>query len=207
MTEKDLMLRGELYYFYDQELNQESRRCKNLIRKLNNTTENQVEDRVQIIKELFGNVGELCWIEPPFQCDYGSNIQVGNVVFFNYDCIVLDTCKVSIGNNVIIGPRVCIYTASHPICAEIRGEGFNIGKPITIGNDVWIGGNSVINPGVTIGSNVVIGAGSVVVKNIPENVIAVGNPCKVLRSITAEDNEYWNKMKEKYEMQMGSKEE
>lgn len=151
-----------------------------------------------MLKQLFKSVGKNIYIEPSFHCDYGSNISVGNNFYANYDCIILDVCDVSIGNNVFLAPRVSIFTAGHPIDADVRNELLEFGKPVTIGNSVWIGGNTVINPGVTIGNNVVIGSGSVVTKDIPDNVIAVGNPCRVLREITEEDKIYWNKKREEY---------
>jgi len=125
---------------------------------------------------------------------------VGENFYANFDCIILDVNKVKIGNNVFFGPRVCVYTAGHPIDATVRNASLEFGKPITIGNDVWIGGNTVINPGIAIGNNVVIGSGSVVTKNIPDNVVAVGNPCKVLRSITEDDKKYWEEKRREYEI-------
>jgi len=183
MTEKEKMLSGELYTV-DDELRQEFLNAKRIARLFNSTTEEETEYRKKLLSELFEKVGEKIYIEPPFRCDFGCNISIGDNFYANYDCIILDVNKVKIGNNVKVGPRVCIYTAGHPIEAAVRNSFLEFGKPITIGNDVWIGGNSVINPGVTIGSNVVIGSGSVVTKSIPNNVVAAGNPCKVLHSIT-----------------------
>jgi len=183
MTEKEKMLSGELYTF-DNELEREFLNAKRITRLFNNTTEEEMEYRKKLLSELFEKAGAKIYIEPPFRCDYGYNISIGDNFYANYDCIILDVNKVKIGNNVKIGPRVCICTAGHPIEAAIRRSLLEFGKPITIGNDVWIGGNVVINPGITIGSNVVIGSGSVVTKNIPDNVVAAGNPCKVLHSIT-----------------------
>ena len=136
------------------------------------------------------------FIEQPFRCDYGKNIEVGNNFFANYNCVILDVAKVTIGENVMFAPNVSIYTAGHPIHPESRNSGYEYGIPVTIGNNVWVGGNVVITPGVTIGNNVVIGAGSVVTKDIPDNVIAVGNPCRVIREITEEDRKYYYKDKE-----------
>lgn len=138
------------------------------------------------------------YIEPPFHCDYGCHISVGEWFYANYDCIMVDVCKVKIGDNVMFGPRVGIYTAGHPIDAEIRNTGLEFGAPVTIGDNVWVGGSVVINPGVTIGNNVVIGSGSVVTKDIPDNVVAVGNPCRVLREITEEDKRYWEEKRKEY---------
>lgn len=137
-------------------------------------------------------------MEPPFYTDYGCNTEVGDNFYTNYECIILDIANVKIGNNVLFGPRVGLYTAGHPIDAVVRNEALEYGKPITIGDNVWVGGNVVVNPGVTIGNNVVIGSGAIVTKDIPDNVIAVGNPCRVLRKINADDKKYWELEKQKY---------
>ena len=191
MSEKEKMLAGELYIAMDEELRNDFFKAKKLTRLYNRTTEEEGDYRKQLLRELFESTGENFYIEPPFRCDYGCHISIGENFYSNYDCIILDVCKVKIGNNVLFGPRVSIYAAAHPIDAEIRNTGLEYGKPVTIGDNVWVGGSTVINPGVTIGNNVVIGSGSVVTKDIPDNVIAVGNPCKVLRLITEEDNHYW----------------
>lgn len=192
------MLAGKLYMAGGEELAKDSRRSRMLTRLFNNTTEEQIEYRTQLLKELFESTGESLYIEPPFRCDYGSNITVGNNFYANFDCIILDVAKVTIGDNVFFAPRVGVYTAGHPIDAGVRNTLLEFGKPVTIGNNVWVGGNVVINPGVTIGNNVVIGSGAVVTKDIPDNVIAAGNPCRVLREITEEDTQYWEKLKEEY---------
>ena len=197
-SEKELMLSGKLYKALDDELFKDSMRARRLTRLFNNSNEEDLEYRTDLLKQLFKSVGENIYIEPTFRCDYGSNISIGDNFFANYDCIILDVCDVNIGNNAFFAPRVCIFTASHPIDADVRNELLEFGKPVTIGNSVWIGGNTVINPGVTIGNNVVIGSGSVVTKDIPDNVIAIGNPCRVLREITEEDKIYWNKKREEY---------
>ena len=198
MTEKEKMLSGKLYMASDAELRKEAKKCRKLIRLFNNSTEEEIDYRTSLLKDLFGKVGKNVFIEPTFRCDYGKNIYIGDNFFANYDCIILDVCKVEIGNNVMFGPRVSVYTAGHPIDAEVRITGLEFGKEIKIGDNVWIGGNTVINPGVKIGDNVVIGSGSVVTKDIEDNVIAAGNPCRVLRKITDEDKEYWNKKREEY---------
>lgn len=198
MTEKERMLSGKLYIARDKELARDNKKSRMLTRLFNNSTEEQLKYRVELLKELFESTGKNIYIEPPFRCDYGCHISIGNNFYANYDCIIVDVCKVRIGNNVFFGPRVCIFTAGHPIDADIRNTQLEYGKPVTIGNDVWIGGNTVINPGVTIGNNVVIGSGAVVTKDIPDNVIAVGNPCRVLREITDEDKKYWENQKEEY---------
>lgn len=199
MTEKEKMLAGKLYVAYDEELKKESKRARKLVRLFNQTTEEQLEDRTELLKKLFASVGKNIYIEPTFRCDYGCHISIGDNFFANYDCIVIDVCKVTIGNNVFFGPRVCLCTATHPIDSEVRNTGLEYGEPIHIEDNVWIGMNTVVNPGVTIGSNSIIGAGSVVTKDIPNDVIAVGNPCRILRKITEEDKVYWKKKREEYE--------
>lgn len=198
MTEKERMLSGELYHFLDPELQQDAARSRRLTRLFNHTTEEQQEYRVQLLKELLGGTGENLYIEPPFRCDYGSNIYVGENFYANFDCIILDVAEVLIGSNCLFGPRVCVYTPCHPIDASVRNTELESGKPVRIGDNVWIGGNAVINPGVTIGSNVVIGSGSVVTKDIPDHVVAAGNPCRVIRPITDADKQYWTGLLNKY---------
>ncbi len=198
MREKERMLSGNLYMANDKELKADRKKSRMLTRLFNNTTEEQKEYRTKLLKDLFEKTGDNLYIEPPFRCDYGCNISVGNNFYANYDCIILDVCKVDIGENVFFAPRVCVYTAAHPIDAEVRNTDLEFGKPVRIGNSVWVGGSTVINPGVTIGNNVVIGSGSVVTKDIPDNVIAAGNPCRVIRKITDEDKIYWEKKKEEY---------
>lgn len=198
MTEKEKMLAGKLYMAQDKELKQDSLKSRKLTRLFNATTEEELDYRTTLLKKLFESTGENIYIEPPFRCDYGCHISIGENFYANYDCIIIDVCKVKIGNNVFFGPRVGIYTAGHPIDAQIRNTYLEFGKPITIGNNVWVGGNTVINPGVIIGNNVVIGSGSVVTKCIPDNVIAAGNPCKVLREITDEDKLYWEEKRLEY---------
>ena len=198
MTEKERMLAGKLYKAQGEELNKDNQQAKKLTRLFNNTTEEEKEHREKLLKELFAATGEKIYIEPPFNCDYGSNIEVGNNFYANYDCIIIDVAEVKIGSNVFFGPRVNIYTAGHPISSEVRNEMLEFGEPVTIGDNVWIGGNAVINPGVTIGSNTVIGSGSVVTKDIPDGVVAAGNPCRVIREITNKDKEYWNELKNEY---------
>lgn len=198
MTEKERMISEKLYMADDKELAEDFARAKRLTRLFNNTTEEQESYRVELLKELFGKTGKNAFIQPTFRCDYGSNISIGDNFYANYDCIIVDVCEVVIGDNVLFGPRVCIYTAGHPIDADIRDTLLEFGKKVAIGNSVWVGGNTVINPGVTIGDNVVIGSGSVVTKDIPSNVIAVGNPCRVLREITEEDKAYWQAQADQY---------
>lgn len=204
MTNKELMLMGELYKLNDdKELNEDFMRARRLTRLFNSMTEEQMEERKEIIKELFKSTGENVHVEQTFHCDYGCHISVGENFYANYDCIMVDVCEIIIGDNVLLAPRVGIYTAGHPIDAAVRNEGLEFGKPVIIGDNVWIGGNAVINPGVTIGSGVVIGSGSVVTKDIPDHVVAVGNPCRVLRKINEEDKIYWEKEREKYYQRSG----
>ena len=151
-----------------------------------------------MIKNIFGKTGENVWVEAPFHCDYGWNIEVGENFYSNYNLTILDVGKVTCGKNVQIAPNVSIYTAGHPVHSDSRNSGYEYGIPVTVGDNVWIGGNTVILPGVTVGSNVVIGAGSVVSKDIPDNTIAAGNPCKVIRQITDEDRIYYFK-KQKFD--------
>ena len=199
MTNKELMLMGELYKLNDdKELNEDFMRARRLTRLFNSMTEEQMEERKEIIKELFKSTGENVHVEQTFHCDYGCHISVGENFYANYVCIMVDVCEIIIGDNVLLAPRVGLYTAGHPIDAAVRNEGLEFGKPVIIGDNVWIGGNAVINPGVTIGSGVVIGSGSVVTKDIPDHVVAVGNPCRVLRKINEEDKIYWEKEREKY---------
>ena len=183
-TEKERMLAGELYMAGSEELREDSRRSRQLTRLFNQTTEEQRAYRKELLKELFYATGEDLYIEPPFRCDYGRNIRVGENFYANFDCVILDVGKVTIGDHVMLAPRVGIYTAGHPLDAGVRTRGLEFGKAVTIGNHVWVGANVSINPGVTIGNNVVVGSGSVVTRDIPDNVVAAGNPCRVIRQIT-----------------------
>jgi len=184
MSEKEKMLSGELYRAdFDPELYSERINCKTLCSKYNMLLPNQIKEKTDLIKKIFGKTGNHFWIEPNFFCDYGYNIEIGENFYANHNCVILDPAKVTFGNNVFIGPNCGFYTAGHPLDSKIRNNGLEFARPINIGNDVWIGGNVCVMPGVTIGNNVVIGAGSVVTKNIPDNVVAVGNPCKVKRQL------------------------
>jgi maltose O-acetyltransferase len=181
-SERDKMLAGELYDPLDPELVAARVRARDLCQALNATHERDDVERRRILVELFGAGGDDVWMQPPFFCDYGSNIFLGTRVFFNFNCVVLDVCAVRIGDFTLFGPAVQIYTATHPLEAELRRKQ-EFAKPITIGSDVWVGGAAVICPGVTIGSRAVIGAGSVVTRDIPEGVFAAGNPCRVIRQL------------------------
>ncbi|MDD2402752.1 MAG: sugar O-acetyltransferase [Clostridia bacterium] len=191
MTEKEKMLAGEFYNTRDAELLYLCHNARKLLDLFNNTSSQEVEKKVEILKNLFGHLGKEVWIEKPFFCDYGENISLGDNTFINFNCIFLDCNKITIGKNVLIAPHVQIYTASHPIKASERipkvrsknsAPNNTFSKPVIIGDNIWIGGNAVILPGVTIGSNTVIGAGSVVTKDIPANCVAVGNPCRVVKA-------------------------
>jgi maltose O-acetyltransferase len=185
MTEQDKMLRGELYDATDPQLVRARRRARHLTKALNESRDDEQAHREQIIAELFGSIGHGIWIEPPFYCDYGRNIRLGSAVFFNFNCVILDPARVDIGDNVLIGPAVQIYTATHTLDPETRRAGLELARPVRIGSDVWIGGGVIINPGVTIGSRTVIGSGSVVTREIPADVFAAGNPCRVIRKLDA----------------------
>ncbi len=182
-TEKEKMLAGELYNAADPQLVLERQRARRLTHAYNISLGEAQEQRRQILTDLLGACGENIAIEPPFYCDYGTNILLGDGVYFNFNCVVLDVCQVVIGNRTMFGPNMQIYTATHPIDAVSRASGLELGKPITIGADVWVGGAAIINPGVSIGDRSVIGAGSVVVRDIPPDVFAAGNPCKVIRKL------------------------
>lgn len=186
-SEKDKMLSGELYKSFDAELLAERQRAKEIVFRYNSLQPSMIEERNELLRSLFGSVKGNFFIEPPFRCDYGCNIEIGENFYANYNLVILDCAKVTIGDNVLIGPNVGIYTAGHPLHFELRNEEWEFACPITIEDNVWIGGNVVLNPGVTVGRNSVVGSGSVVTKDIPANVVAAGNPCRVIREITDAD--------------------
>lgn len=203
MTVQERILAGKLYRGGDDpSITEAFRRCRRLLRLFNATTEEQPEERVRLLRELFGTVGDGIYIEPSFRCDYGCNIHVGKNFYANFDCVILDVASVTIGDDVMLGPHVDIYTATHPIDPDIRASGLELGLPVRIGDKVWIGGQTVVTPGVTIGEGAVIAAGSVVTKEIPAKVIAGGVPCRVIREITAEDTRYWEEERRDYERYM-----
>ena len=182
-TESEKMLTGELYDPMDPELSAARARARDLCRALNATREAELEERRAVLRQLLAQGGETVWMQqPPFFCDYGTQIELGERVFFNYNCVVLDVCRVRIGDFTLFGPGVQILTATHPLEAELRRRQ-ELGKPVDIGSDVWVGGGALILPGVRIGSRTVIGAGSVVTRDVPDGVLAAGNPCRVLRSL------------------------
>jgi maltose O-acetyltransferase len=182
-TERQKMLAGEMYDALDPELVAARAHARDLCQALNATRDAEEDERRRIVRELFGRGGDTVWMQPPFYCDYGSNIELGERVFFNFNCVVLDVCLVRIGDFSLFGPAVQIYTPMHPMNAEQR-RAREFGKPVDIGSDVWVGGGAIILPGVRIGSKSVIGAGSVVSRDVPEAVFAAGNPCRVIRPIT-----------------------
>ena len=183
LSEKEKMLAGELYNSFTPELIEERERASKLFSKLNQLGKATREQREELLRKLLGKCGENIWIESPFYCDYGYQILIGDNVFINFNCTILDACPVRIGNNVMVGPNVQIYSATHPLDWKVRASGLENSKPISIGDHSWIGGGVVICPGVTIGERSVIGAGSVVTKDIPSDVMAAGNPCRVIKKI------------------------
>ena len=176
------MLAGELYDPLDAELAAGRSRARELCQALNATAHAAQAERRRILQALFGQGGDTVWMQPPFYCDYGTNIELGERVFFNFNCVVLDVCRVRIGSFTLFGPAVQIYTPMHPLDAGRRRQQ-EFGKPVEIGADVWVGGGAIILPGVSIGARAVIGAGSVVTRDVPAGVFAAGNPCRVIRAI------------------------
>jgi acetyltransferase-like isoleucine patch superfamily enzyme len=182
-TEKHKMITGQVYRSGDDLLREERRQAKRLLKVFNDTLADELEKRTAVLNELFGATGSNLEIEPPFYCDYGYNISVGNSFYANYNCIILDGAPVVIGDNVFLGPNVQIYTATHPLALEERDKGLEAAMPVTIGDSVWIGGSAIINPGVTVGRGTTVGSGSVVTRDLPPNVLAAGNPCRVIRNL------------------------
>jgi acetyltransferase-like isoleucine patch superfamily enzyme len=193
MNHKERMLANLPYKAWLDGLDKERLENKKKIFRYNHLEPGNPEEKDKLIKEILGKTGDYINIEPPFFCDYGYNIEIGENFFANYNFTVLDVGKVRIGKNVQIAPNVSLYTAGHPIHPDSRNSGYEYGIDITVGDNVWIGGNTCVMPGVTIGNNVVIGAGSVVTKDLPDDVIAVGNPCRVVRKITEEDRDFYYK--------------
>lgn len=182
-TEKEKMLAGERYNAQDPQLAAESVRTKQLLLQLNTTPAGQPAERARLLRELLPHAGPGLGLNSPFFCDYGPNITLGEHVFFNFNCTILDVTYVTIGSRSMFGPQVQLYTATHPLDAQERASGLEFAKPIVIGDDVWVGGGAIICPGVTVGSRTVIGAGSVVTKDLPDDVFAAGNPCRVIRHL------------------------
>ena len=193
MNQKERMLANLPYQAWMDGLEEERIENRKRIYEYNNLPPEQWDRKAELLKNILGKTGENVHINAPFHCDYGYNIEVGDNFFANYNLIILDVAKVRIGDNAQIAPNVSIYTAGHPIHPDSRNSGYEYGIDVTIGDNVWIGGNAVIMPGVTIGDNVVIGAGSVVTKDLPDNVIAAGNPCRIIREITEADRDFYYK--------------
>ncbi len=182
-TEKEKMFAGELYRPDDEVLSKERHDCKVLLRKFNFSEEEHKIERKELLHKLLHDTPENLHIEPPFYCDLGYNIKLGMNVYMNHNCCILDVNSLTIGNHAMLGPNVQIYTATHPLEYKLRNSGVELAKPIIIGNNVWIGGHSVILPGVTLGDNVVVGAGSIVTKSFPDDVCIAGNPAEVIKTI------------------------
>lgn len=193
MTEKEKMQLELPFYSFGEELTAERKHAQMLMYKYNNLSPAQTEERDRLIRELLGKTGKNILVEQSFKCDYGYNIEVGENFYSNFNLVILDGAKVKIGDNCMIGPNVSIFTAGHPVDPEIRNSYLEYNIGITIGDSCWIGGGTVINPGVCIGNNVVIGSGSVVTKDIPDNVIAAGNPAVIIRPICSDDKKYYFK--------------
>ena len=181
-TEREKMLAGEPYDPMDPDLVARRERARDLCWALNATRDRDAAERRRLLQALFARGGDTAWMQPPFFCDYGTNIELGERVFFNFNCVVLDVCRVTIGDHAFFGPAVQLYTATHPLDATLRRTEES-GRPVAIGADVWIGGGAIVLPGVTIGDRTVIGAGSVVTRDVPAGVLAVGNPCRVVRAL------------------------
>ena len=193
MNQKERMLNELPYQAWKDGLSEERKENKRKVYRYNKLSPDEEKEQDRLIREIVGKCGETIWVEQPFHCDYGYNIEVGNNFYSNYNLTILDVGKVIIVENVMIAPNVSLYTAGHPLHPDARNSGYEYGIGITIGDNVWIGGNTVVNPGVHIGNNVVIGSGSVVTKDIPDNALAAGNPCKVIRFLTEEDKKYYYK--------------
>ncbi len=188
-TEFEKMTAGEYYSPADPEVAMLRNRCRTLTARYNATTHDQDNVRRELLGELLGSVGDGCYMEPPFRCDYGCNIRIGRYFYCNFDCLFLDSAPITIGDRVMLGPGVQLYTPCHPLQKDDRNSGLEYAKPISIGNDVWIGGHAVICPGVSIGSGAVIGAGAVVTRDVPDNVVVAGNPARTIRSIDQQQRE------------------
>lgn len=175
------MLAGELYLASDHELVAARRKARRLTRLFNLTTEDEMDRRHTLLRELFGAIGARAEVEPPFRCDYGFNIRAGARLFMNFDCVILDCAPVTMGDGVMLGPGVHIYAATHPVDAAVRKTGRELARPVTIGSNVWIGGGAIIGPGVTIGDDAVIGAGSVVTRDVAAGTVVAGSPARAIR--------------------------
>ncbi|WP_040195682.1 sugar O-acetyltransferase [Candidatus Soleaferrea massiliensis] len=195
MTQKEKMIGGKLYLAYDEELIRERLHAQSLCFELNQLPPKELAQRSELFRKLFGSIGEDFYMETPFRCDYGYNITIGKRFYCNYNCVMLDCAPITIGDYVMIGPNVSLFAAGHPVCHDLRYQELEYAFPIAIGDHVWIGGGVIINPGVTIGSRTVIGAGSIVTKDLPDDCVCAGNPCRVIRKITDRDRKYYFKDK------------
>ena len=196
MSMKEKMHTGELYLPTDAEIAKEQLLCLNRLYDYNQTRPTEAALREQLLRELFAEIGVGCYIEPPFHANWGGkNVYMGDHVYANFNLVLVDDAVIEIGDNVMIGPNVVLCTGTHPVSPRLRAKEAQYNKPVKVGSGVWIGANAMVMPGVTIGENSIIGAGSVVTKDIPANVIAFGNPCKVYREITEEDEKYYDKDK------------
>jgi maltose O-acetyltransferase len=182
-SEREKMLRGDLYDPRDPELAQARLRARKLLQAFNASAPDATEERQRLLRELLGTLGTGVWIEPPFYCDYGSQIHLGYGSYMNFGCVVLDVAEVRIGARVLFGPNVQIYAATHPMDSAVRASGLELGRPIDVCDDAWIGGGAILLPGARVGARSVVGAGSVVGSEIPDDVLALGNPCRVVRSL------------------------
>ncbi|RQG90499.1 sugar O-acetyltransferase [Natrarchaeobius chitinivorans] len=182
-SEREKMVNGELYDPTDPELLADSKRARELLAEYNRISGAEYERRLDLLDELFGTCAEACWIDPPFRCDYGYNVHVDEGFYANVGCVILDVCRVDIGRNCLFGPSVHVYTASHPLDPADRARGLAYGEPVSIGDDVWIGGRAVLNPGVTIGDGSVVASGAVVTDDVPEGVVVGGNPAGVVKEL------------------------
>lgn len=185
-SEKEKMLDGELYDASDPQLVAERERARDLTRRYNRTAQDELGERQRLLEDLFGTIEDGAYVEPPFRCDYGSNVHVGEGFYANFGCVVLDVCRVEIGRNCLLGPNVHVYTATHPLSAEKRAAGLEYGKPVTVGDDVWIGGQAVLNPGVRVGDGSVVASGAVVSEDVPAGVLVRGNPAEIVEEIESE---------------------
>lgn len=193
MTVREKMEQGKLYIDHGEGLPEERLRCKELVYEFNNTRPGEEKKRLELMRQIFGSLGKDPWIEPPLRLAYGTRTHIGDCFYANFNFVIVDDIDVYIGNHVMIAPNVTITATGHPVNPDLRRPGAQYSFPVTIGDDVWIGSGAIILPGVTIGKNSVIGAGSVVTKDIPANVVAVGNPCRVLRAISDRDKAFYYK--------------
>lgn len=193
---RERMDSGRLYFPEDEEILKEQRACLELLYEFNQTRPGEMAHRVELTKQMFAEIGENCYLEPPFHSNFGGrHVHIGNGVYANFNLTLVDDAEIYIGDHCMFGPNVTVATAGHPIDPELRSQGLQFNMPVRIGRNVWVGAGAVILPGVTIGDNVVIGAGSVVTKDIPSGVVAVGNPCRVLREVGEHDKEFYYKQR------------